>query len=129
MAALSDTARTIVDDKSFATIATLEPDGTSQLSIVWVTREGDDVLVSTLEGRRKHTNLTRDPRATLLITPPGNPYAYVEIRGRATMTRQGGKELIDTLSVKYTGQPYSADKEGDVRVVVRISADHVVERG
>jgi PPOX class probable F420-dependent enzyme len=129
MAALSDSARALIDGKSFATVGTIQPDGQPQLSIVWVTRDGDDVVFSTLEGRRKHTNLVRDPRVTLLITLPENQYAYLEIRGTATLDTTGGDQLIDDLSQKYTGQPYGNDKPGDVRVNVRVKAEHIVERG
>ncbi|MFF7158653.1 TIGR03618 family F420-dependent PPOX class oxidoreductase [Streptomyces sp. NPDC008139] len=129
MAALSDSARALIDDKNFATIATLQPDGQAQLSVVWVTRDGDDVLVSTKEGRRKHLNLLKDPRTTVLVTPVDNPYKYLEIRGTATLTREGGDDLINALSRKYTGEAYGNDEPGDVRVVVRVSADRIVEHG
>ncbi|MET9221305.1 PPOX class F420-dependent oxidoreductase [Streptomyces sp. NPDC088197] len=129
MAALPDSARALIDGKNFATIATLQPDGQAQLSVVWVTRDGDDVLVSTKEGRRKHLNLLKDPRTTVLVTPVDNPYKYLEIRGTATLTREGGDDLINALSRKYTGEEYGNDEPGDVRVVVRVSADRIVEHG
>lgn len=129
MAALSDSARALLDEKNFATVATIQPDGQPQLSIVWVTREGDDVVFSTKEGRRKHLNLVKDPRTTILISPVGNAYQYLEIRGTASLSTEGGDALIDALSVKYTGKPYSNDEPGDVRLVVRISADRIVEHG
>lgn len=129
MATLSAAARSLVDGKNVATVATIEPDGRPQQSLVWVTRDGDDVVFSTLVGRRKHANLLRDPRLTLLITPADNPFRYLEVRGTATLTTEGAAELIDTLGVKYTGKPYSADEPGDVRVTVRVTPDRVVERG
>jgi PPOX class probable F420-dependent enzyme len=129
MVALSDSARQLLDDKSFATVGTIQPDGQPQLSVVWVKRDGDDVVFSTLEGRRKHTNLVRDPRITLLVMLPDQPYAYLEIRGTAAMTTEGGDRLIDDLSHKYTGHSYGSDVPGAVRVNVRVSAQHVVEHG
>lgn len=129
MVDLSASARALFEGKTFATVATLQPDGSPQLSVVWVTLDGDDVVFSTKEGRRKHLNLVEDPRITLLAMPAGDPYAYVEIRGTATMTAEGGVALRDALSEKYTGGPYTGDQPGDVRLVVRITAEHVVERG
>ncbi|MYS23393.1 PPOX class probable F420-dependent enzyme [Streptomyces sp. DvalAA-14] len=126
---LSDSARALIDANSYATVGTIEPDGQPQLSLVWVTREGDDVVFSTLASRRKHANLDRDPRITLLITLPEAPYAYLEIRGTATMDTEGGDKLINDLSLKYTGKPYTSDLPGAVRVVVRVTAGHVVEHG
>jgi PPOX class probable F420-dependent enzyme len=120
----------LLDEKRFATIATVEPDGRPHLSVVWVARDGDDVLVSTVEGRRKHRNLVRDPRATVLVFLDEDPYAYAEVRGTAELTREGGRELIDDLNLKYHGRPrYRGDDGTDhVRVVVRIHPDKVVTR-
>lgn len=99
---------------------------------MWVTRDGDDVLISTTVGRRKETNLRRDPRVTVVVQPADNPYAYAEIRGQAELTTEGGQELIDKLSLKYTGKPYAEfnpnSGQDDPRVVVRITPRKVVGR-
>jgi PPOX class probable F420-dependent enzyme len=127
---LPDAAKAVLDSPEFATLATIEPDGQPQLSVVWVARDGDDVLVSTVKGRRKHRNLERDPRATVLVLLRDDPYRYVEVRGTATMVDEGGPELIQQLSQKYRGRPYTADDgTGNVRVVVRITPEKVVVRG
>ena len=125
---LPQQAKTWIDEHEFATIATIQPDGQPQLSVVWVSYDGDDLLVSTVKGRRKHLNLERDPRVTVLVYPRGMPYTYVEVRGSATMTEEGGRELIDRLNDAYTGTGrYTADDGTDnVRVVVRITPDKVV---
>jgi PPOX class probable F420-dependent enzyme len=116
------------DSAEYATIATIEPDGRPQLSVVWVSRDGDDILVSTTEGRRKHSNMVRDPRATVLLWPKESPYTYVEVRGTVTMTSEGGRELIDALAKKYTGADRYAWDDGtdNVRVIVRITPEKVV---
>lgn len=119
-ATLPEPAKRWLDAPEFATIATVEPNGQPQLSVVWVKRDGEDVLVSTVKGRRKHTNLSRDKRVTLLVFPAAEPYKYVELRGTATMTDAGGPELIQELSRKYKGRPYPPEP-GNERVVVRIS--------
>ena len=127
---LPQQAKTWIDEHEFATIATIQPDGQPQLSVVWVSYDGDDLLVSTVKGRRKHLNLERDPRVTVLVYPRGMPYTYVEVRGSATMTEEGGRELIDRLNDAYTGTGrYTTDYHTDnVRVVVRITPDKVVLR-
>jgi len=115
------------DEARFATIATVEPDGRPQLSVVWIRRDGDDLLVSTVVGRRKHRNLVADPRATVLVYNDADPYHYVEVRGSVSMTEDGGRALIDELCDKYRGiTPYPWDGPQNVRVVVRISPDKVV---
>ncbi|MDN3259689.1 PPOX class F420-dependent oxidoreductase [Streptomyces sp. CSDS2] len=131
-AALSDELKSLLDSPVFVTVATVQPDGSPQLSPVWVARDGDDILFSTTVGRRKERNLRRDPRVTVLLQPFDAPYTYAEIRGTAEITTEGGQELIDELSRKYTGKDYAdfnpASKEDAQRVVVRITPRKVVGR-
>ncbi|MEV0533654.1 PPOX class F420-dependent oxidoreductase [Kitasatospora sp. NPDC050463] len=126
-AQLSDRAKALIDGKSFAVVSTIQPDGSPQSSVVWVKRDGDDLLFSTVEGRRKHLNLVKDPRISLVVNPPESPYSYLEVRGEVTLSREGGKELIDELALKYRGeQSYGYDGPDDVRVVVRLTPRKVV---
>jgi PPOX class probable F420-dependent enzyme len=123
---LSDAARALIDGKNFGTVATRRADGSAQLSVVWVTRDGNDLLFSTLAGRAKPRNLSRDPRVSVIVAEADNPYRYVEIRGQATLGTEGGRELIDDLNEKYRGtRPHVGDSAGDMRVVVRLSPDYV----
>lgn len=128
MTALPDSVKAWFDAPEFAVIATVLPNGSPQQSVVWIERDGDDLLVSTVKGRRKHLNLERDPHVSVLVYPRENPYSYVEVRGTATMTEEGGRELIDRLCHAYTGADrYTMDDGTDnVRVVVRITPDKVV---
>ena len=118
----------LLDGPEFATLATISADGQPQLSVVWVAREGDDLLMSTVEGRQKHRNLVRDPRATVLVYGKANPYSYIEVRGTVTMSREGGRELIDRLANEYTGADrYTMDDGTDnVRVVARLTPHKVI---
>ncbi|GAB7182348.1 PPOX class F420-dependent oxidoreductase [Kitasatospora sp. Ki12] len=124
---LSDRAKALIDGKSFAVVSTVQPDGSPQSSVVWVKRDGDDILFSTVEGRRKHLNLVRDPRVSILLNPADSPYEYLEARGEVSMTTEGGRELIDELAAKYRGvDKYTWDGPDDVRVIVRLSPRKVV---
>ncbi|MFI1652515.1 PPOX class F420-dependent oxidoreductase [Streptomyces avidinii] len=128
---LSEELRKVIDDTPvFASVATIQPDGSPQVSVTWLGRDGDDLLVSTTVGRRKERNLRRDPRVTVLVNPGDAPYTYAEIRGTARLTTEGGQELIDALSRKYTGREYAdfnpASAEDSERVVVRITPRKVV---
>jgi PPOX class probable F420-dependent enzyme len=127
---LPEATKALFDAPEFATMATIEPDGRPQLSVVWIARDGDDLLMSTIEGRRKYRNMVADPRATVLVYPKDDPGRYVEVRGTVTITREGGRELIDQLSAKYEAtERFTGDDGTDrVRVVVRIAADRVVIR-
>lgn len=130
-AELSDDLKKLIDDNPvFATVATIQPDGSPQLTITWLGRDGDDLLVSTTVGRRKEKNLRADPRITVMINPPNAPYTYAEIRGTAALVTEGGQELIDALSRKYTGKDYAdfnpSSKDDAERVVVRVTPRKVV---
>ncbi|MGG7572068.1 PPOX class F420-dependent oxidoreductase [Streptomyces sp. BP-8] len=129
-ATLSDELRMLLDSPVFVTLATIQPDGSPQVSPVWVKRDGDDLLISTTAGRRKEANIRRDPRVSVVFQPFDAPYTYAEIRGTATLTTEGGPELIDELSRKYTGKDYAdfnpAAADDAPRVVVRITPHKVV---
>jgi len=120
--------RQLFDAKTYATVGTLMPDGSPQLTVVWVARDGDDLLISTVIGRQKEKNLRRDPRVSVLAVHPTNPYDYVEIRGTATLSTDGVPELIQRLSAKYAGRPYTGDGPDDQRVVVRVRPERVISR-
>ncbi|MEU6014923.1 PPOX class F420-dependent oxidoreductase [Streptomyces sp. NPDC047515] len=131
-AALSAELKALLDTPVFVTVATVQPDGSPQVSPVWVKRDGDDLLFSTTVGRRKERNLRRDPRVSVVVQPFAAPYTYAEVRGTAELSTEGGQELIDELSAKYTGKKYaefnpSAADDAE-RVVVRITPRKVVGR-
>ncbi|THA25767.1 PPOX class F420-dependent oxidoreductase [Streptomyces sp. RKND-216] len=128
----SDELKKVLDGNVFVHIATIQPDGSPQVSPVWVKRDGEELLISTTLGRRKTRNLERDPRVTVVVQPAEDPYTYAEIRGSVTLTTEGGQELIDELARKYTGKTYAefnpeSHKDGE-RVVVRITPRKVVGR-
>jgi len=120
-------ARELLDAPNVVTVATINPDGSPQTSILWATYDGDDLLLSTIESRAKHRNLSRDPRVSVLIHDHSDVGSYVEVRGAVTITRDGGPELIQRLSQIYDGQRFSGDDGTDrVRVVLRLTPQHVV---
>jgi PPOX class probable F420-dependent enzyme len=129
MATLPDDAKAWLDGPVFATLATVNADGSPQTTVHWIARDGDDVLMSTVKGRRHHRNLERDPRVSILVIDPEDPYRYVEVRGTASLTEEGGRELIDQLSRKYRGTDYQWDKPDAVRVVIRVPPEHVSGMG
>ncbi|GEK00195.1 PPOX class F420-dependent oxidoreductase [Streptomyces sp. NPDC003388] len=129
-AALSDRLKSLLDGPVFIVVGTIQPDGSPQLSPVWVKRDGDQILFSTTADRRKKKNLDRDARVSVVVQDPEMPYVYGEIRGTAELTADGADDLIDELSVKYTGKKYAEFNPASVddaeRVVVRITPEKVV---
>ncbi|GAA2083433.1 PPOX class F420-dependent oxidoreductase [Actinomadura alba] len=122
---LPDEARRLFDGTNFVTIATVDPDGGPQTSIVWARPDGDDIVFSTIKGRRKHENLARHPRVSAIVFDPADPYHYAEVRGTVTIEDDPGGSLLQELAHKYTGGSWP-DSDPDRRVIVRISADKVI---
>ncbi len=126
---LPETVRKLADAPTYVTLATLRSDGSPRLTVLWLERDGDDLLLSTVRGRAKERDIARDPRVGLMFLDQRNPYAYVEIRGTATLTEEGGHDLIDRLSMKYTGKPYVWDGPDEARVVIRVTPTRVLTTG
>jgi PPOX class probable F420-dependent enzyme len=122
---LPEIARELFDRPNYVAVATIEPGGRPQTSLVWAKIDGDDVLFSTIKGRRKYANLTRDPRISVLVYDVADPYTYAEVRGIATIADDPEAKLINELALKYTGQPFGY-RPGEQRVIVRVVPDKVV---
>ena len=124
---MNDMLRELLDRRAFLVLGTVNPDGGPQSSVIWGKHEGGDVVFSTIRGRRKTRNMERDPRVTVCIYDPANPYRYVEVRGTVAMTEDGGPELIDELSHAYDGKPFTEGNPANVRVVCRVTATKIIE--
>jgi PPOX class probable F420-dependent enzyme len=112
--------------KAFAHLATLMPDGSPQVTPVWVDYDGKNVVINTAQDRQKDHNLRRDGRVALSITDPDNPYRYLEVRGRVVeRTLEGADRHIDSMALKYLGkEKYPYGKPGEVRVLYKITPEH-----
>jgi PPOX class probable F420-dependent enzyme len=123
---LDDTTRQLVDGKNFAIIATMNPDGSPQTSVVWVGLDDDAVVFSSTTTRRKTRNIVRDPRVSLTVLDADNPYHTVEIRGTAEVIDDSKRELSTRLSHKYVGENPPPEPPEVQRVIVRVTADKVI---
>lgn len=83
----SATDRALLEEPAFATLATVGNDGAPQLTVMWCRLDGDDLLMVTPASAHKVAHLQRDPRASLVVTRPGNPYHYLELRGQIEVQR------------------------------------------
>ena len=127
---LNDAVRKLLDDPNPAVLATVNADGSPQTSVVWVGRDGDELVISSQAGRRKERNIRRDPRVSLSVLDRDDPLQYVEVRGLATVTEDVGRELAVRLEEQYSGpgsgQEYLDLPPDVVRVVIRIKPLRVV---
>jgi PPOX class probable F420-dependent enzyme len=114
--------RDLFDKKAFASLGTVMPDGRPQVTPVWVDYDGTHVIVNTAKGRAKDRNMRREPRVSLAIIDPDNPYRYLEVRGRVAEITEDGADLhIDKMAKKYLGQDkYPYRQPGEVRVLYKI---------
>lgn len=117
--------------KAFAHLATLNPDGTPQVTPVWVDYDGTHIRFNTAKGRVKEKNLRRNPRVALALMDPDNPYRYLRVSGRVTdVIEQGADQHIDALAKKYLGKDkYPFRQPGEVRVMYKILPEKVAGQG
>jgi PPOX class probable F420-dependent enzyme len=117
--------------KAFGNLATLNVDGSPQVTPVWCDWDGKHVLVNSAKGRRKDRNMRRDGRVALALSDPDNPYRYLEIRGKVVeVTEQGADEHINKMAKKYLGEEvYPYRQPGEVRVLYRIEPERFSSMG
>lgn len=113
--------------RSFAHLATVMPDGTPQVTPVWVDYDGEYVLVNTAKGRQKARNVERDAKVALDILDPDNPYRWLAVRGQvAEVTEEGADDHIDKLAQRYKGvAKYPDRRAGEQRIIVKIAPSRV----
>ena len=117
--------------KAFANLATVMPDGTPQVTPVWVDFDGKHVIVNSARGRRKDKNMSQNSSVALSIMDPDNPYRYLEVRGRvAEITEEGADQHIDKMAKKYMGvDKYPYRQPSEVRVMYKIEPTHTSQMG
>jgi PPOX class probable F420-dependent enzyme len=126
MVTLTDKVRMLFDGRNFAVLSTLEPDGKPHSTVVWARADGDHILFALPKSRRKTANLSRDPRATVVIFDAANPYESAQVQGTASIEDDPTGMLVDDLSHKYTGGPYPGFAGPNPQwVTVRITAERV----
>jgi PPOX class probable F420-dependent enzyme len=127
---LTDDQVALLRDKVLAHVATVMPDGSPQVTPVWVDTDGEAVLFNTAKGRLKYRNLSRDPRVAISVSAKDNDYRTVVLRGRAEFIEEGADAHIDRLAKKYLGaDSYPGRKPGEVRVTVRVVPQTIFRRG
>ena len=129
--ALTEAQRRFLDENPYVgVVTTIRPDGSPHSTVVWVDVENGVVTFNTEEGRAKPRYIAGDPRVSLLVLDPDDPYKWVAVSGPVDVTTEGAREQIDKLAKKYTGQDtfpsHNPEKE---RLKVRIHPEHVDASG
>jgi PPOX class probable F420-dependent enzyme len=131
MSIIPESARTVLESDALGHLVTLNPDGSPQVSIVWVGLEGDDIVSAHLREQQKLRNIRRDPRVALSletgVTNAMGLREYLVVHGRATIEEGGGPEWLQRLAHTYLGPdvtfPPMPDPPPGFRL--RISVDRV----
>ena len=124
---ISEGVRKLFEAPNFANLATVMPDGSPQVTPVWVDFDGTHILVNTAEGRQKPRNVRHDPRVAVSIFNLQNPYSYASVRGRVVeITSEGADEHIDRMAKKYMGvDTYPYRNPSERRIIFKIEPEHV----
>ena len=130
MAALTEKQKDFLQNPYVGVVTTLREDGSPQTTVVWVDVEDGVVSFNTALGRAKPKHLERDPRASVLVVDPNDPYKWVSIDGHAELTTEGADAQIDRLAKKYLGKDeYPWRNPQEQRVKVRITPEHIDNSG
>jgi PPOX class probable F420-dependent enzyme len=123
--------RKLLREPAFCQLATLMPDGSPQITQVWVETDGEHVLINTFEGSQKEKNVRRDPRVAVNVVDPANAWRLATVRGRVVeVTTEGAIEHIDRLANKYLGQDtYPYHHPDRTRTTIKISPEKINEVG
>jgi PPOX class probable F420-dependent enzyme len=117
--------------KAFAHIATLQPDGSPQVTPVWFDYINGVIRVNTAKGRIKARNMSVGAKVALSMLDPDNAYRYIQVRGTVTReTTDGASAHINLLAKKYIDQDvYPWGREGETRVLYEITPSAINTMG
>ena len=121
---------TLVFDVKRPFIATINRDGSPQVTPVWVDTDGRNVLINTAIGRAKERNVARDRRVAVAVYDMANPYYRVSLDGRVKRTIVGKKadDHIEKLSLKYTGNKFQDRSPGQKRIILVVEPTRIREQ-
>jgi PPOX class probable F420-dependent enzyme len=124
---LPDAAAAMLTGKTYAHLATIQPDGAPHITMVWTDWDGEHIIVNTVEGYRKLDNMRRDPRVALDVPVPDQPWIAVGISGRVVAeTTDGAADHLRALCLRYLGtEEYPWGWPGQQRVIVKIAPEKV----
>ena len=123
--------RQLLQEPAFCQLATLMPDGSPQITQVWVETDGDHILINTIEGSQKEKNVRRDPRVAVNVVDPTNAWRIAMVRGRVVeVTTEGAVRQIDRLAKKYLDEDvYPFHRPDRVRTTIKIAPEKINEIG
>jgi PPOX class probable F420-dependent enzyme len=130
---LNEAARKLIGNGVDSTLVTLNPDGSPQVSLVWMalrsTPDGDELVTGHLSEHKKVRNIRRDPRVAVTIVSPGDVgkslRPYIAIDGTARIEEGGAPELLKELSQELLDPNVFPPKDAPPGFVTHIRIDKV----
>lgn len=124
MVKLDQRTKKLLEGKNFVFLATLNRDGTPQLTPTWVDTDGENILINTAIGRKKTRNVAKEPRVAVGVYDLANPYERVSIKGKVVKEIRGkeAEAHIDKMAKKYLGKdeyPWRSPQEKRIILVIK----------
>jgi PPOX class probable F420-dependent enzyme len=121
----------LFEKPAFGVLGTVMKDGSPQVTPIWIDYDGKHVRFNSALGRVKDKNLRRDPRVSITVMDPQNPYRYLQIRGKVVdISQNGADDHINGLSLKYLNKPvYPFRQPGEQRVLYKVEPESVQAMG
>jgi len=109
------------ETKAYAVLATIMPNGSPQATPVWFSTDGEHFLINSVKGRIKDRNMRANSYVALTILDPNDVLRFLQVRGRVVeITEEGGRDHINYLCKKYTGDDKFWGPLDDVRVIYKV---------
>lgn len=113
---LSDPVRRFLDANRFATIATIDPDGSPRQAVLWYRLDDDEIVLNSRVGRRWPTNLERDPRISIAVADAADGYRWVGMSGKV---RAVADQATAQADIAEMARRYHADEPGKAERLIR----------
>jgi PPOX class probable F420-dependent enzyme len=127
MATLTSEVKALFEQPLYAWVTTVKRDGSLHSTVVWVDVDGDELIFNTAIGRAKERHLRDDPRLSLSVLDPADPYHLASVSGTGRLDTEGADEIIDHLAKKYLGvDTYPYRQPGEQRINVRVAPQNVI---
>jgi PPOX class probable F420-dependent enzyme len=125
---LPEGARAYLEPARFATIATLDPDGSPHQAVTWYALDGDALLINSRAERHWPRNLTRDPRISIAVHDLADPEHWLGLKGEARLIHTGAEALEDIMALARRYDSANPERfRGQDRVTYRITVERVFE--
>jgi PPOX class probable F420-dependent enzyme len=113
---LSERVRAFLAATRFATIATIDPDGSARQAVIWYRLEGDQIVINSLSGRRWPSNLERDARISVAVSDQADGYRWVGLIGRVSVVDDQPTAQADIAEM---ARRYHADEPDEAEKLIR----------